>query len=177
MTFNNFSLEHYLQTIDILDSATDNYLFVYDYRNDNFHIAPHATQRFAIEERVIYNATTSLEKLVYPEDLQMLHDDFANLKSSDRSHQNIIYRWVSKTGDPIWINSRGYVVRDDQNTPLYLVGCINEAGDSAQKAYNLSGLLGLSSLQKSLSEYEKQVSQTATSCASVWTISRPSMRG
>ena len=151
--FKNFSLDYLLQVIDILDSTTDNYLFVYDYQNDYFYIAPHAIQRFAIEENVIFSAMKSLEKLVYPEDLQMLHDDFANLKSSGLSDQNITYRWMSKDGEPIWINSRGYVVRDDQNEALYLVGCINEIGESAQKADNLSGLLGLPSLRAYLSGY------------------------
>ena len=153
--FRNFSLDYLLQVIDILDGSTDDYLFVYDYQKDNFHIAPHATKRFAIEENVVFGAVKGLEKLVYPEDLQRLHDDFAELKSSKRTHQNITYRWMSKKGEPLWINSRGFVVRDDQNAALYLVGCINEIGESAQKADNLSGLLGLPSLRAYLSGYEE----------------------
>ena len=153
--FRNFSLDYLLQVIDILDRATDDYLFVYDYQKDYFYIAPHAVQRFAIEENVIFNAMQSMEKLVYPEDFQMLHDDFSELKTSDRSNQNITYRWMSKPGEPLWINSRGYVIRDDQNVALYLVGCINEIGESSQKADNLSGLLGLPSLRDHLSGYEE----------------------
>ena len=152
--FKNFSLDYFLQVIDTLDSTIDDYLFVYDYRKDYFYIAPHAVERFAIEENVIDSAMNSLEKLVYPEDVQLLHDDFSRLKLSDRSDQNITYRWISKAGEPIWINSRGYVIRDDQNAALYLVGCINEIGESTQKADNLSGLLGLPSLREYLSEYE-----------------------
>ena len=155
MDFKNFSLDYLLKVIDIFDPTTDDYLFVYDYQKDYFYIAPHATERFAIEENVIVNAMRSLEKLVYPEDLQRLHDDFAELKSSDRNDQNIYYRWMSKTGEPIWINSRGYVVRDEGNGALYLVGCINEIGESAQKADNLSGLLGLPSLRAYLADYEE----------------------
>ena len=154
--FKNFSLDHFLQMIDILDPSTDDYLFVYDYQKDYFYIAPHAVQRFAIEENAIFGAMQSLEKLVYPEDFQMLHDDFAELRSSDRSDQNITYRWMSKAGEPIWINSRGYVMRDDQSVAMYLVGCINEIGESAQKADNLSGLLGLPSLREHLSGYEEK---------------------
>ena len=156
MNFKNFSFEYLCQVIDILDPTTDNYLFVYDYQKDFFYITPHAVQRFAIEENAINSAMKFLEKLVYPEDLQMLHDDFSALKSSDQSIQNITYRWMSKEGEPIWINSRGSVVRDDQNVALYLVGCINEIGKMTQKADNLSGLLSLSSLQAYLSRYETE---------------------
>ena len=35
MDFKNFSLDYLLQVIDILDATTDDYLFVYDYKNDN----------------------------------------------------------------------------------------------------------------------------------------------
>ena len=152
--FKNLSLEYLCQVIDILDPTTDNYLFVYDYQKDYFYITPHAIQRFAIEDNAIHNAIQAMEKLVYPDDFQMLHNDFAELKASDRSIQNITYRWMSRTGEPIWINSRGYVVRDEQNMALRLVGCINEVGETTQKADNLSGLLSLSSLQAYLSQYE-----------------------
>ena len=153
--FKSFSLDYICQVIDILDPTTDDYLFVYDYQKDYFYIAPHAVQRFAIEENAIFGAMQSLEKLVYPEDFQMLHDDFSELRFSDRNDQNISYRWMSKAGEPIWINSRGHVVRDDRNVALYLVGCINEIGESSQKADNLSGLLGLPSLRAYLSGYEE----------------------
>ena len=64
--FKNFSLEYLCQVIDILDPTIDDYLFVYNYQKDFFYIAPHAVQRFAIEDNAFYNATKSLEKLVYP---------------------------------------------------------------------------------------------------------------
>ena len=149
--FKNFRIEYLCQVIDLLDPAVDDYLFVYDYQKDYFYIAPHAVQRFAIEENTFFNATKALAELVYPEDLEMLHENLAELISSDRSIQNIIYRWMSRDGEPIWIESRGYTVRDDSNALLYLVGCINEIGNSLQKADNLSGLLGLPSLRAHLS--------------------------
>ena len=152
--FKNISLEYLCQVIDILDPTTDDYLYVYSYQKDFFYIAPHAVQRFAIEKNAICDARRAMVNLVYPADLAMLHEDLQELVSSDRSIQNITYRWMSKEGEPIWINSRGYTVRDDQNEALYLFGCINEIGETTQKADNLSGLLSLSSLQAYLSQYE-----------------------
>ena len=42
---------------------------------------------------------------------------------------------------PVWIHCKGYLVRDDNMKPLYMIGCINEIGER-QKADNVSGLLG-----------------------------------
>ena len=49
---------------------------------------------------------------------------------------------------PVWIQCKGYLVRDDNMKPLYMIGCINEIGER-QKAYNVSGLLG----EKGFREY------------------------
>lgn len=51
------------------------------------------------------------------------------------------YRWLDLNREPVWINCRGYIVRDDQQEPIYLIGCINEIGNR-QKADNITGLLG-----------------------------------
>ena len=154
--FNHFSIESLRQVIDLFDPTTDDYLFVYDLQKDLFYIAPHATERFAMDANTVDHATKALEKLVYPPDLEILHDDMEELKSTNRKIQNLSYRWMSKGGEPVWINSRGYVVRNDSNEVAYLVGCINEIGESAQKADNLSGLLSISSLQAYLSQYEAE---------------------
>ena len=153
--FTNFSLEYLCQVIDILDATTDDYLFVFDYQQDFFYIAPHAVKRFALEENAVYHATKSLAKLVYPEDLGVLHADMDEIVTSGRI-QNITYRWMSKDNEPVWINSRGYTLRDAKNDALYLVGCINEIGRTEHKADNLSGLLGIGSLEAYLSQYEEQ---------------------
>ena len=153
--FKDFPFEYLRQVIDLLDPAVDDYLFVHDCQKDSFYIAPHAVQRFAMEENAFGNATQTLEKLVYPEDLETVREDFAQLVSTDRERQNIAYRWMSREGEPIWIESRAYAVRDSDNALLYLVGCVNEIGNSLQKADNLSGLLGLPSLREHLSGYEE----------------------
>ena len=153
--FKDFPFEYLCQVIDLLDPAIDDYLFLFDYQKDYFYIAPHAVQRFAMEGNTFCDATKALARLVYPADLKMLHDDLAELASTDRENQNITYRWVSRDGEPIWIESRAYAVRDENNALSYMIGCINEIGNSTQKADNLSGLLGLPSLREYLSGYEE----------------------
>ncbi len=57
------------------------------------------------------------------------------------------YRWLDLNREPVWINCRGYIIRGDQQEPIYLIGCINEIGNR-QKADNITGLLGETSLEK-----------------------------
>ena len=64
---------------------------------------------------------------------------------------NLQYRWITKDGKPVWINCRGFVIRDEDGTD-YLIGCINEIGLS-QKADNISGLLSVTNLQHWLDDF------------------------
>jgi len=58
---------------------------------------------------------------------------------------------INTQGEAIWINCRGRIVRDN-GVPVYMVGCINEIGQR-QKADNISGLLGESSLKSYMEEF------------------------
>ncbi len=68
---------------------------------------------------------------------------------------NLEYRLVDQNGKPIWVNYRGYVVRNREGEALYIIGCINEIGRQ-QKADNVSGLLSESSLHHYLDETSHQ---------------------
>ena len=54
---------------------------------------------------------------------------------------------------PIWIHCKGYLVRDDNMKPLYMIGCINEIGER-QKADNISGLLGESGFREYMNQLD-----------------------
>lgn len=87
---------------------------------------------------------------VYAEDYPLLTDEFRDLLTTNRCIHNMEYRWLDLNRNPVWINCRGYLVRDDHQKPLYMVGCINEIGKK-QKADNVSGLFG----ENGLIEYLK----------------------
>ena len=70
-----------------------------------------------------------------------MKEEFDNLLKTDRCTHSMEYRWLDLKKVPVWIHCKGYLVRDDNMKPLYMIGCINEIGER-QKADNVSGLLG-----------------------------------
>lgn len=141
----NISIKQLCKVIERLAPTMDDYLYVYDIQNDFYYIAPDAAERFLLPGHTFQNAIQMHEQFVYPPDLEQFQKEMENLLTNQQTIQNIEYRWLSKTKMPIWINCRGYIIREE-NTPLYLIGCINEIG-TKQKADNISGLLGESSLR------------------------------
>lgn len=136
--------------IDILYPCMDDYVYVYDMINDFYYISPSAVKRFSLPGSQFNNVADNLRKCSYPPDWSELQADLAEIEAGKKDFHNMQYRWMSVDNEPIWINCRGSVIRQG-DTPVYMIGCINEIG-AQQKADNVSGLLGLSSLQEFFSE-------------------------
>lgn len=151
--YREIPVESLCEFIDLLNPSTDDYLYVLDFRTDFYYIAPHAMQRFSLESNSFHDVMENHKKFVYKEDFALLKAEMDDLLNTERSMHNMEYRWLDVNGKPVWINCRGYIVRDDDAKALYMVGCINEIGIK-QKADNVSGLLGESSLREYLDSLE-----------------------
>lgn len=152
--YQNLSPDELCQMIDLLSPSTDGYLYFVDFRTDFYYIAPQAMERFCIRHNSFHKVMESLKEIVHGEDYPVLKAEFDDLLSTERCMHSMEYRWLDLNQKPVWIDCRGYVVRDDNMKPLYMIGCINEIGEK-QKADNVSGLLGESGLKKYLKNLEK----------------------
>lgn len=153
--FKDISIKQICDIIDLLHPCMDDYIYVYDLQNDFYYISPAAVERFKIENHSFNDVTNSLKKLVYEPDFPVLMEELQAVLSRQKAFHELRYQWLSKDDEPMWIDCRGYVIWDE-DTPLYMVGCINEIG-TVQKADNISGLLGLTTLQELVSNDKKLV--------------------
>ena len=148
--FNDISVSQIHDVIDMLHPCMDDYVYVYDLNNDYYCISPAAVERFSLPAAEFNNVVDNHALFVYPDDLPELQRDLDEIMAGNKEFHNMQYRWMSRNKQPIWINCRGNVISDGSK-PLYMIGCINEIG-TRQKADNISGLLGISSLKSSFEE-------------------------
>ena len=137
----NMSKKHIEDAIRIMNPCMNDYLYVFDLKEDYYVISKHATERFILPSDKFYNATKKHEDFVYPEDISMLGKEIEQIKAGKKKFHDMKYRWLDKHNNPVWINCRGSVLFDENTQPHYLVGCINEIGVKPE-ADNVSGLLG-----------------------------------
>ncbi len=154
-SWGRISGEEYRNIIKILAPCMDDHLYFMDLKNDLYSISESAAERFNIPGTEFGNATETMLQFVYLEDRMALNEDFLQIIRKEKDFHNMQYRWLDKTGTPIWINCRGRVLYDENGEPEFLVGCINEIGKK-QKADNVSGLLGESSFQHEVKKYKEQ---------------------
>ena len=145
------TIEQLCKTIELFHSTFDDYPYVYDFINDYYYISRNAIDRFAMKSNSFHNVVENLRTFVYPSDFEALQQDLNEVLSGAKDSHNMQYRMINVDGEPIWINCRGHIISVD-GKPSYMVGCINEIG-ARQKADNISGLLGESSLRSYLEEF------------------------
>ncbi len=144
--YQNLSFQHFCDIIDLLSPAMDDFLYVCDFSDDLYYISKPAVQRFMLPSNIFGDVINTHEQFVYMEDFPALKEELEIIKASDHTNHNMMYRWVDRSGHPVWINCRGTVVRSEDGSARFLIGCINEIGNR-QKADNVSGLLGEESMK------------------------------
>jgi diguanylate cyclase (GGDEF)-like protein len=152
------SVEEICQLIDLTSTTMDNYLYVYDFEHDYYYIAQGAVERFCLPAAGFHNVMESHAQLVYPEDQKALIQELDDIMHSNRMFHDMQYRWMSRDGEPVWINCRGTVVRDIIGNAVYMTGCINEIG-RPRKADNESGMLKDTGLVQYLKEHPEHSDQ------------------
>lgn len=150
---NSFSREQMEYIVELFNPCMDDYLYVFDLQKDCYKISKHATERFLLPGDNFDDAAKAHHTFVYSEDQSRLDDEFRRIMSGEIVFHNMHYRWLDRAGKPVWINCRGRVLNDADRKPHFLVGCINEIGQK-QKADNVSGLLGESSLSAYVEQFE-----------------------
>lgn len=146
------SKEQFEQMIKLYNPCMDDYLYVYDLKDDYYRISGHAVERFCLPGESFSNAAEMHRLFVDEHDIEMLLQEMDDIKKGKKQFHDASYRWLDKKKEPVWINCRGQVIADEDGTPHFLIGCINEIGER-QKADNISGLLGASSLYELVKDY------------------------
>jgi PAS domain S-box-containing protein/diguanylate cyclase (GGDEF)-like protein len=63
----------------------------------------------------------NFQEITHPEDLETDLAYANELLKSQRSHYNIEKRYITKTGEPLWVQLTGSVMRSPQGKPLYFI--------------------------------------------------------
>uniref|UniRef100_UPI004056D095 bifunctional diguanylate cyclase/phosphodiesterase n=1 Tax=Acetatifactor sp. TaxID=1872090 RepID=UPI004056D095 len=152
------SVKHFQKVIEIYHPSMDDFLYIYDLKNDFYCISSSAVERFNVPDHQFQDASKVFEKLVYPEDQKLLAEELEAARRGEREFHNLEYRWLDHEGNAVWINCRGSVIKDRDGVACFLIGCINEIGRN-QKADNVSGLLRESGLCKELEMWKTKETQ------------------
>lgn len=134
----NMSIEQIKSIMDVLQKASEAYLFILDLTSNVYMIPEKLTKRVALDSTRIENCMDKLKKVIHPSDWNMLEKDIAKCVSGEQELHDLEYRWLDRDNRVVWISCKGTVVTDAKGHRL-LIGKVNELGKKA-KADNVTGL-------------------------------------
>ena len=150
----DYEFEEFRNLIDGYAPCMDDYLYIYDLQKDMYYISPKTLERFALKSNYFTNVIETHREFVYEEDIDMLAADLEKMISGESDDHNIVYRWMGKDGQPIWINCCGRALKDREGKPALLVGCVNEIGEN-RKADNVSGLREAEAVKDTIATFSR----------------------
>jgi len=150
----DYAFDEYRNLIDGFAPCMDDYLYYCDLQKDMYYISPKALERFALPSNFFTDVIETHRQFVYEEDVDMLVADLEKMVSGESDYHNIVYRWIGKDGQPIWINCCGRALKDRDGKPACLVGCVNEIGKT-RKADNISGLREASAVKDMIATFSR----------------------
>ena len=149
-----FCIDDYRELISEYAPCMNDFLYVFDIKNDIYCISEPAMDRFAIPDTTFTNVEETHITFVYPDDQNMLQEDLHQIVSGAKDWHDITYRWLGRDGQPIWINCRGRSIRNEKGEPAFLIGCINEVGKRSL-ADNVSGLLESTAIKENWEQFSQ----------------------
>lgn len=126
----DFDLDEMKYFLSLMGKCTDDYLYAFDLTNDKAIYTKSIMDVFALEDNEFENATSILEKVVHPDDLDMLMKDLDEGIKGRKKEHNLEYRWKTIDGEYAAISCRGQYVLS--HGVKYLIGRISEIGKQSR---------------------------------------------
>lgn len=147
-----FTFEEYVEVINEFAPCMDGYPYLYDLEKEIYYISEKALEHFVIPSNQFSNVIEMHKKFVYEEDLPILIETLQKMRAGEKDEQDIECRWMSKDGKPLWVNCRGRIIKDENGSVKYLLGCVNEIA-VRRKADNATGLKSISTMMETLETF------------------------
>ena len=124
----NLKIKKYIQTLEALSQSTDDYLFVWDIKQDRNWFFGDIDKDFAIrKEGSAENSVEEMFAITHPNDKALLREDLEAVISGEKLVHDLSYRWMNRNGKPVWVSCRGNVIHDDDGTPMVLIGRVSRS--------------------------------------------------
>ena len=113
--------------LETINRSTDDYLFVWDIQRDTRRFFGEIDKYYNIQKssRAI-NRMQEMLRIIHPADRSAVLASLTEIAQGKKDSHNMNYRWVTREGQKVWINSKATVVRDRDGKPALMIGRVSE---------------------------------------------------
>lgn len=118
------TIKRYLEAIN---QTTDDFLFVYDIKNNQNHFFGSINDVFDICSHDSETSTAEeLLAIVHPADRKTVTHEFDKICKGCKDSHDLNFRMFNKRGETVWVNSRGKILHDENGDPMLVLGRLSE---------------------------------------------------
>ena len=118
------TIKRYLEAIN---QTTDDFLFVYDIKNNQNHFFGSITDVFDIGSPDKETVTAEeLLAIVHPADRKTVTREFEEICKGSKDSHDLDFRIFNKRGETVWVNSRGKILHNENGAPMLMLGRLSE---------------------------------------------------
>ena len=141
-----------LKLIETINRSTDDYLFIWDIAADTRWFFGDIDEHYDIHKNGSKtNSTQDMLRVIHPSDSAAVLKSLGEIASGKKDTHDMDYRWITKSGQTVWINCHGTVIRDENNEPYLMIGRVSE--ENLRHLYNpLTALWNKNKLRIDLKE-------------------------
>lgn len=138
------------QVLEAINKTTDDFLFVYDIKNDQTQFFGSIDNVFAIREPgSITNTFEQMLAIIHPSDRKIVKNDIEGICTGKKDSHDLDFRMFNKHGKAVWVNSRGMVVHDEDGVPSMMIGRLSE--EAVRHLFNpITGLWNKTKIKEDL---------------------------
>ena len=143
-------IKSYLEVLKHMSLNTDDLLYLTDLQMDANWFIGDVENKFTLRDYGReYNTLAEVLENVYPPDRNAMKEDVLKVIAGEKDVHDMEYRWVTREGEPVWVNCRGNVVKDSEGNGRYMIGRVSEEA-MRQYFHPLTGLANKTKMMKDL---------------------------
>lgn len=141
--------------LETVNQSTDDYLFIWDIKADARWFFGNIDTHYDVRKDGCHtNSTPELMKIIHPADRKAVRQSLDEIAQGKKDIHHMDYRWINRSGEKVWINCHGRVIRDEKNQPYLMIGRVSE--ENLRHLYNpQTGLWNKNKLREDLKEILK----------------------
>lgn len=119
---------------ELVNKATNDVIWDYDIEKDELKWLYGYKELFGYEDLLVVKATFWNMQKIHPEDQQEVIAMFDTLLKGDQQRWAVEYRYRCSNGDYKYVSDRGYLIRNEANKPVRMLGAVQDI--DRQKTYS-----------------------------------------
>ena len=146
----------YIQTMQVLDETTEDYLYIYDIINKQAYFTGKICRKYGLPDKGTEGFPLSIwESIVYDKDLRLLQKSLKEIEDGVSESHNLEYRLTDREGNKVWICCKGTVQKNKEGNAQILTGSISELA-MRRKVDKLTGLWNYDKFTEDMGKYLKE---------------------